>query len=166
VGVGGMNRGAALRQLSALLLHAGKATADHCPRQAASSGQCIRSIATHAAASHGADSSPPAAPAATAAPQHAAAAGGGGGDGGARSMGPVLLLPAAVAAGLGGWQLARRAEKQQQLDDRLSAMRVRICFPLHQRCVGSRLFARLTCTAQPLRRRDRPESDDSAGCAQ
>ena len=121
MGAGVMGRGAALKQLSALLLHAGRATADQCPRQAVS---CVRCFAASAAASRGADASPPAAPAAAAAPQHAAAPSGGGGDSGARSMGPVLLLPAAVAAGLGGWQLARRAEKQQQLDDRLSAMRV------------------------------------------
>jgi len=37
-------------------------------------------------------------------------------------MGLILLLPAAVAAGLGAWQLARREDKQAMLDQRLAAM--------------------------------------------
>lgn len=47
-----------------------------------------------------------------------------GSGGGGRNMGPVLLLPAAIAAGLGAWQLARRREKQTMLDHRLAAMQV------------------------------------------
>lgn len=39
-----------------------------------------------------------------------------------RQMGPILLLPAALAAALGSWQLARRAEKQSEIDSRLAAM--------------------------------------------
>lgn len=37
-------------------------------------------------------------------------------------MGPILFIPAVVAAGLGGWQLSRRGEKQAQIDSRLAAM--------------------------------------------
>ena len=48
-----------------------------------------------------------------------------GSGGGGRSMGPIILLPAAVAAGLSAWQLVRRGEKQAMLDQRLAAMQVR-----------------------------------------
>lgn len=62
----------------------------------------------------------------------------GGGSSG-REMGPILLLPAAVAAALGSWQLARRAEKQTEIDNRLAAMQVQCTlvattFTLQQQC--------------------------------
>lgn len=123
-----------LKHLSALLLRAGTAAAPQFQPLSASHSclQCARCIATSspaAAAADGVNAAPAAQPpaAAAAAPQQStSSSSSGGGDGGGRSMGPVLLLPAAVAAGLGSWQLARRSEKQRQLDERLAAMRVRI----------------------------------------
>lgn len=130
-----MTRGTALKRLSALLLRGGNATGPVQPHVARTSSaercQCIATSSTAAAGgTHATPAQPPAAPSAAAKPaqQHSHSGSGSNASGG-RSMGPVLLLPAAVAAGLGSWQLARRAEKQQQLDDRLAAMRVRICIP-------------------------------------
>ena len=146
-----MDKGAVLKRLSALLLRCNHSTAI-LPSPAlqgpglSSLSQHARGVATTAAAaSRPSPPMPPAPPtpypaAPAAAARQAGGAGtggaggngsGGGGGGGGRGMTPMLLAPAVVAAGLGSWQLARRSEKQQQLDDRLAAMRVRT-LPLPQ----------------------------------
>lgn len=119
-----MDRGAALKRLSSLLMRGGHSRLNSVAAQPSTTGlQYARGIAASAAAAaKGAQATPP--QQVPAQPAGGRAGGGGGGGGGGRSMGPVLLLPAGVAAGLGAWQLARRSDKVQQLDDRLAAMRV------------------------------------------
>lgn len=141
-----MARSEALKHLSTLLLRGGTEAAAKAQQTAVPSAcpQLVRSIATSSAAAADSVNATPAQPpaAAGAVPQQIASAGNSGGDGGGRSMGPVLLLPAAVAAGLGSWQLARRSEKQQQLDDRLTAMRVRAYW--HRWCQRN-LYTSIAC---------------------